>query len=55
MTPEMERALRLSPRLRKRLRDQQAGLLAAVEAGNSEAVLAAALAWAEAENDAARE
>ena len=55
MTPEMERALRLNPRLRKRLREQQVGLLAAVEAGNSEAVLAAAIAWAEAEHEAARD
>lgn len=55
MTPEMERALRLNPRLRKRLRERQAGLLAAVEAGNSEAVLAAATAWAEVENDAVRD
>ena len=54
MAPEMERALRLNPRLRKRLRDRQAGLLAAVEARNSGAVLAAAMAWAEVENDAAR-
>jgi hypothetical protein len=55
MTPEMERALRLNPRLRKRLRERQAELLAAVEAGDPEAVLAAATAWAEAENVAAKD
>ena len=31
MTPEMERALRLSPRIRKNLRKRQAALSAAVE------------------------
>jgi hypothetical protein len=41
--------------LGKRLRKRQADLLAAVEAGNSEAVLAAARAWAEVENEAARD
>lgn len=52
MTPEMERALRLSPRLRKALRERQAALLATVEKGDSGVVLGAVAEWAEAERAA---
>ena len=52
MTPEMQRALRLNPRIRKRHRDQRAGLRAAVEAGDADAVLASARAWAQIEKEA---
>jgi len=53
MTPEMQRALRLNPRLRKRLRDQQAALVAAVETGISDAILAAATSWSQIEKESA--
>ena len=52
MTPEVERALRVSPRLRKRLRERKAALLAALEAGRPEAILEASAAWGEAEKEA---
>ena len=55
MTPEIERALRLSPRLRKRLRERKATLLAALEEGRPEAILEASAAWGEAEKQAARD
>src|SRR5262249_46582659 len=54
MTPEVERAFRLSPRLRKKLRERQAALLEALEAGRPEAILEASAAWGEAEREAAR-
>lgn len=53
MTPELERALRLNPRLRKSLRDRQAALLAAINSGDSAQVLEAATAWGDAERAAA--
>ena len=55
MTPEMQRALRLNPRLRKKLREEQAALLDAVEAADPDAMLAAATSWAAAEEKAARD
>ena len=55
MTPEMVRALRLNPRLRKRLRELQEALLAAVAKGDAEEIRLAAESWAEAERDAARD
>ncbi len=52
MTPEVERALRLSPRLRKRLRERKAALLAALDEGRAQAILEASGAWAEVEKEA---
>lgn len=53
MTPEMQRALRLNPRLRKRHRYQQAALLVAVQSGEPDAELVAARDWAQVEQAAA--
>ncbi|MFQ5473894.1 MAG: hypothetical protein ACE5FA_13570 [Dehalococcoidia bacterium] len=52
MTPEMIRALRLNPRIRKKLRERQADLLDAVARGDSQEVLHAASAWVELEKAA---
>lgn len=53
ITPEMQRALRLSPRLPKRHRERQAALLDDLETGNPDSVLDAARSWAESERAAA--
>jgi hypothetical protein len=55
MTPEIERALRLNPRLRKQLRERTAALLVAVEAGTADGIQKAAVAWATIERDAERD
>lgn len=55
MTPEMIRALRLNPRLRKRLRERREALLAAIEGGQADLIRLAAEGWAEVEKEAARD
>ena len=55
MTPELERALRLNPRLQKRLRKRKAALLAALHGGTAEAISQAAAAWAGGEREAERD
>lgn len=53
MTPELQRALRAHPRLRKRLRERTEAPLLAVEEGRGEAIVRAAAEWAEAEKASA--
>lgn len=51
MTPELVRALRANPRLRKKLRERTVALKDAVTKGKDAAVLDAARRWAEAEQE----
>jgi len=52
MRPELERALRLNPRIRKKLREQLAALQRAVESGTEEETVSAARAFVEVEAEA---
>lgn len=55
MTPDLVRALRLKPRLRKRLRECREQLLTALDGEDPGIIVQAARAWAETERQAERD